>query len=75
MIMRRRLVVPEIPKQKMKNKGDLFIDWVCGKSNYFPFFKNLPKVPQVEGFREETPDRLNPADDIFNQEGNSRDDR
>jgi len=31
------------------NKQDLFIEWICGKLDAeFPFFKNLPKVPQVK---------------------------
>ena len=28
-----------------QSKENLFIDWLCGKSRYFPFFKRIPKVP------------------------------
>ncbi len=28
----------------MNNKTEEFILWVCGKTNKFPFFKDLPQV-------------------------------
>jgi len=32
---------------KTSKKEYQFISWLCGESDYFPFFKDLPELPEI----------------------------
>lgn len=52
------------------NKQNKFVDWLCGKSNDFPFFQDLKEVKAPESFEDLSYEERSLADIDINQDGN-----